>query len=584
MEYVYKIYPAIGIARVGDADDYYIGPETYRGLPINPDGSPFKASDFRDSADKVRRQGARFRVYKETVAGEFIEEVTPGADGVKSIEWTVHLANKKPVWYNFITSLGENGYASNHPWRNSYIKGKTERQKLIIDPGPRTLTGPDQQASFAKGTAKGYPATYPPDDVKPFTIDTIGDMLTDAQGRLIVLGGHGSSGTTHYSPEITDYANNDGWWDDTSDGPVQAKVHLADGQVIDAAGAWVMVAPPKYAPQVANLVTLHDTMYDVAVRDMGFRKDIFHNYEWNFNYKPDFDTEILPILERGNTYPWVVAIPPKPHDFNLAILGDPDAKYDSMRKYYLDKVRAPNQENLIQSPQSGHTMMPYLAGDDCLSEALSSSRYLTFTQTQYFLLEQWADGKFVRGTAPAIHPGRQLTEAVLGNCVGGAFSPGIEMTWICRNTAIYDEPFRLKHKKNVPVPLSLDFNLAAGLEPGDATKFMAVPWQADFNECAAQPLIDKVVFWWPAQRPLWVYADVGEGKWTQVAWAGIDFDQNAPDYLQFADDLTMVTEWKRMGFVIERDKAEGNPRYIEVARTLPRNSDQQMSVITKSNA
>ncbi len=47
----YKIYPPIGIARVGNAPDkFYIGPETYRGLPTNPDGNPFTQDDFRDGS------------------------------------------------------------------------------------------------------------------------------------------------------------------------------------------------------------------------------------------------------------------------------------------------------------------------------------------------------------------------------------------------------------------------------------------------------------------------------------------------------------------------------------------------------
>ena len=37
----YKIYPPVGIARVGNApDDFYFGPEEYRGLPTTPDGNP----------------------------------------------------------------------------------------------------------------------------------------------------------------------------------------------------------------------------------------------------------------------------------------------------------------------------------------------------------------------------------------------------------------------------------------------------------------------------------------------------------------------------------------------------------------
>src|SRR5258708_24188832 len=37
------------------------------------------------------------------------------------------------------------------------------------------------------------------------------------------------------------------------------------------------------------------------------------------------------------------------------------------------------------------------------------------------------------------------------------------------------------------------FGVYDKVEPGDVTKWMAVPWQADFYECNTH--------WWPAQRP-----------------------------------------------------------------------------------
>ena len=33
-EYVYRVHPAIGIARVGNSEEFYIGPETMAGLPV----------------------------------------------------------------------------------------------------------------------------------------------------------------------------------------------------------------------------------------------------------------------------------------------------------------------------------------------------------------------------------------------------------------------------------------------------------------------------------------------------------------------------------------------------------------------
>jgi hypothetical protein len=93
----YQVFPAIGIARVGNAPEkFYIGPETYRGLPINPDGSPFAEADFRDADGRLCRQAARFRIYR--IENGATEEITLRTPGVKSITWTAHLANKKPSW------------------------------------------------------------------------------------------------------------------------------------------------------------------------------------------------------------------------------------------------------------------------------------------------------------------------------------------------------------------------------------------------------------------------------------------------------------------------------------------------------
>src|SRR5258706_14587410 len=36
--------------------------------------------------------------------------------------------------------------------------------------------------------------------------------------------------------------------------------------------------------------------------------------------------------------------------------------------------------------------------------------------------------------------------------------------------------------------LSQTNDFASGLQPGDLTKYMSVPWQADFNECSTQPV------------------------------------------------------------------------------------------------
>src|SRR5262249_32111947 len=300
---------------------------------------------------------------------------------------------------------------------------------------------------------------------------------------LIVLGGHGHSGSTHHPPAIADYANNDYWFDDTSDGPVTATVVLEDGsntiRIPVHVPAWVAVAPPRDAPPLLKLVTLYDTIFDTSVRNMALRTDIFADNQWNRDYVPSFGQDIEPILRRAHRYPWVVAIPPHPHDFAFGKLGDPNPAYNSLRQYYLQIVRPPSTPNNYISPETGFPMMPFLCGDNCFVPGPFSSNYLTVTNTQYFFLQQWATGKFTPGKPVAIPPGEALDRASLENCVGGAFSPGIEMTWISRNPVIYAAPFRIKHKKNVTPPLSLGEDYSQGLEPGDIGKYMALPWQAD---------------------------------------------------------------------------------------------------------
>jgi len=427
----------------------------------------------------MRRQAQRFRIYSCPSSGGEPQEIVIGQQigqqKVKQIIWTVRLANKKAIWYEFQTTDGEQGYASNHPLRNSSITNPKERLKLIIDPGSRTLTDKNQSAYFSLNR-KSDEKPFPFEGLKPDgnEIKSLGEIHTDPDGRLIVVGGFGHSGSTHSNPAISNYANNDGWWDDTSDGPVTATVILDNDQTIEVVPAFVLVAPPAYAPQILNLITLYDTMFNVAVRQMGYRPDIYKNSFWNQEYKPNFEREIKPILERASVFPWVTAIPPKPHTFDFNLLGNTNSRYNSMRQYFFSQVRPPNMKNSLKSPTTGYPMMPYLAGDVSAGSSQKTSKFLTLTATQYFLLQQWAEGKFTTSETNTEneHPGEQLSRAVLENCVGGAFAPGIEMTWICRNPKIYSEPFRIKHKKMAPDQgLSLEMNLEEGLEPGDVTKY-----------------------------------------------------------------------------------------------------------------
>jgi len=92
------IYPPLGIARVGNSklegenEGWFIGPEV-------PTKVNTPLGGFKDKDGKVKRQGARFRVYAFDDRGQVIQELT--TDGGFELKWKVHLANKKASWYGF---------------------------------------------------------------------------------------------------------------------------------------------------------------------------------------------------------------------------------------------------------------------------------------------------------------------------------------------------------------------------------------------------------------------------------------------------------------------------------------------------
>ena len=85
----YRIYPSIGIARVGDSKDgFIIGPEAPGVAPEGP---------FRGKDDGIKPQGARFRVFQVDIDANENETVRREVTGARDvqIEWTVQLANRK---------------------------------------------------------------------------------------------------------------------------------------------------------------------------------------------------------------------------------------------------------------------------------------------------------------------------------------------------------------------------------------------------------------------------------------------------------------------------------------------------------
>ncbi|HEY1109122.1 MAG TPA: LodA/GoxA family CTQ-dependent oxidase, partial [Opitutaceae bacterium] len=220
------IHPAIGIARVGNSpEEFYVGPEVPEPLPKPP-------GFYKDGRGALKREAARFRVYGYDAAGKVVAELT---EANAKIAWTAHLANEKAAWYEFQIALDIPEANLPPPAvdpslrRNSNFYGDA-REQLIIDPGQKTISGASQGGEgyrFDEGKFCGKPVY-------------LGELRTDEEGRLLVLGGHGVSASYDGKPAVT-FANNEGWHDDVSDGPVSATVTIGD-KAIPCDGAWVVVA------------------------------------------------------------------------------------------------------------------------------------------------------------------------------------------------------------------------------------------------------------------------------------------------------------------------------------------------------
>lgn len=694
----YKIHPSIGIARLGNSPELYLAPETTGGLPIDcnsggtVDGPEQPVSRFKDSQQRIKRQGARFRVFvyddaspggREAQIGDTVSVLNPTSGQLlqgtlTDVVWTVYLANKKSSWYEFKETAGEHGYAPDHPLRNAGIQNADSRQKLIIDPGPQTVGvtgagGAPNSAQFAQGQNPGVPQTFPP-PLSPNSITTLGEIMANPQGnyaRLVVLGGNGNSGSVEQGlgqPVIKSFANNDGWFDDVSDGPVTAQlvvnVTSIDSRPIPPAdlpqtttvtvdaSSWVVVGYPRYAPEIVDVVTMDDVVYDLSIRNFAFNTYMYgvppfqcdapppadlatwrKAARWNPNYYPYFWRDVWPILSRPFDYQYVM-------DFDALTGGDPhetargsggnmdpdqisippfhgedpqESAYRTQhRRFVYHMLRQPGMENTLEvpgyrpNPQLKSRAMPFLCGDNPLSNT-AASKFLRLTDTQLFILHQWAEGKFINERMEEMppqppQPGVELDRGSLGNMLGGAFMPGGECCWIIRNPAIYSGSYRINQAPYTPGGLSqpavvagasTSANLAAGLEPGDLTKYDAVPWQADFNECSTQmidityedwnqiypastgdPVVPdpELTYWWPAHRPMQVNTFLGP-----PGSHNYGSGQFSPTPQNHTGDLQMVTAWAGLGFVLRNPAAvpgATDPGFVDVpsgdANELPK--------------
>lgn len=417
----YAIYPPIGFARLGNSREFFIGREQpdALGVELGAAGAESPVSQFKDGQFRVKRQGARFRIFDVSNPAAPIElEPAPGT----VIRWSVTLANRKD--------------AVRRPG------GPPQTPIPVVDDPARA-----DRAIAATASVQGASAAPEPLDGQyrgqPVNL---GHLLTDAAQRLVVLGGAGRSGTFEVPPAPMggSFYNNPDWFDDVGDGPVTAVVEIPGQPPEAAAGAWVLVGPPDFAPPANGVVTMFDVIRQVAI-DEGWLPS---------PSPPSFDSDIRPMIARASSLQHVDSAPAWPMiSQDWTALSAADAAGAALRDETATLIR--DVENVLHD--------------------------FELRQWQHEALDAWVSGDFTTGLVPNRGACDVLTRAALDGALGQGFFPGIEAGVNMMNPAIYEVApfeFRLSHR---------------ACTAGDFTALMALPWQADFLKCGEN--------WWPAQRP-----------------------------------------------------------------------------------
>ena len=510
MKSIYRIYPGIGVARVGNSSEYYIGPES----PSLSVQGPFK------HRGRIKKQGARFRIFKFNIDEKGNETVDKEVIPSKSveIEWKVHLCNRKAA---SLRAPGE----SLIPRNPGYLP-----ENLIIE-GRKNISGVNNTGGKISGQIQfiGINGLEAEDEV------TLGQLRTDEAGRLIVLGGNGISASP-LGTLINSYSNNLGWYDDCCDGPVAASLHI-DGRNIDVEKAWVVVAPPSYAPDIKNFVTWDDQMTNVITKTYSPALVL---------EPPSFTNDIYPILKRTVLLQWVSPTARAGHGPDaqrggqfldkkiLLKLANNSETDKATRQKIFDRLMPPGTSaqggQEIPNAGSGQSM-PYLySGVDPQDTRMGV--FASLTQQQYNLMNKWANGDFHSDwkdelpevefdDIPIDEQPHALEKAALEGCIGGPFFPGIEVSHVMALSDTYEAPYRINRM----------------LPAGSLTELLALPWQADFYSCGQ--------LWWPSQRPVTVKRD-----------------SNFSDFMEGVQgQQDLVDKWSKLGFIVK----DGND-YIEEER------------------
>ncbi len=366
-------------------------------------------------------------------------------------------------------------------------------------------------------------------------------------------------------------------------------------------GAWVVVAPPNFAPDVIAWRTLYDLLVDAYVR-----------HGWmEMPEKVSFTRDVLPVLRRLSNLQWVnkgffaLFGHGGPMNFDDPALisklshrptkkGGPDP-YSGLRQVIFNSFRPAGTK--VNEPR----LWPWIYGDTSFFAAASPRSSVSLPSVTEELLCRWMNGDFVNDWDPDAESPRNLDElclaerpamldqAALHFCLADAFHPGSELTWPMRHLSMYSAPFRIRHRPAGEVEpdygpkLTQEVALRPGgplfaQGPGDLTRWMALPWQADTAFCRSgyEPHYDPYLpTYWPARVPNQVLSekdyliviDDQRQRDERIAafhrrehWLrAIDQKAKPPDQM-----MQMVSDFGHMGIIEARPGVEDDPDFPPV--------------------
>jgi hypothetical protein len=494
----FRIYPSIGVARLGN------GPAEKQHVIFSPEipwANLFETDNHYLMPDgKIKKQAQRFYIFECDKRGKPVRQIDP-AD--YDIRWSAEVANKKPFWYDFNNSLDLSIVSRNRNVSPDFARNKiapgigaAQRNPNVLDMGERLPDGYNYRKELVNNPAavtvdqknprQSIPGQFPNAGgggqsllaaslgTAPAQVD-LGTLEYD-EGVLIFYAADGVSASLNPSDLNTDFADNSNWYDDICDGRITATIKSRSTGVthrLDDAesAAWVVTAPPDYAPQIQPISTLYD-----IISGAGTNK-----------YEPEFSL-VFPMLYRLYRMQWVnlgdflapsfrEVIDKLTQEGKLKYLFQkhPKGEADAVREKIFDLFRNPAYPDLNEPiiPSSSTTgiedrgigtdelKLPYYPGDG-INYPGSPAQWFAIPPLLYEQLKKWKDGDFKPMRLPAsaldmdaigevfrkkyLDAAKDeskrpllMTRAVLETLYGGGFHPGVELTWPMRHDLIYAE-------------------------------------------------------------------------------------------------------------------------------------------------